>query len=505
MNLNLTILKDYLPSSLHCRIYGEFQDKLVCSRPLLCDAGTALQAGNTYLLPSELLPFIKPCRDCSIICVGNPVPFNWQESGVSILQIDSPLAFSEVFNEVCCVYNYFDQWETLLRNELEKQVDFEIKNILKLGAELFQNTINVIDHSLYIILKADWQKEGQGKEVLCISNGPYMMNPDSTEMVKNACNLERRISIPYISSVQNSEYRSYCKNLYPLGYFSGCISITEARRPFRDSDFILADYFFSVFQTAFEKHLHGLGATEISTDNSLQKLLNHQTLSPEEQQQLSISEQEVLYCFKLKETNKTSCMPKEYMHASLCTFVPQVLISTIYHQNIIGLLKIDKEAEPERTFLSFANMLDRMNYCAGISNSFSDFKHFDECIIQADYCLNHGSRTLNYFTDHIIPFFLQECTARMSKELLTNEALHRVMAYDARKNTEYLHTLQVYLEHEMEITPTAQALFIHRSSLLKRLKKLTALLYDNDLNDSDTRLYYRLWFALGRSDSEVVL
>ena len=48
---------------------------------------------------------------------------------------------------------------------------------------------------------------------------------------------------------------------------------------------------------------------------------------------------------------------------------------------------------------------------------------------------------------------------RIPRELLTTEALRRVIAYDARKNTEYLHTLQVYLENEMNITPTAQALF----------------------------------------------
>lgn len=35
MNLNLTILKDYLPPELQTRLYGEAQDKLVCSRPFI--------------------------------------------------------------------------------------------------------------------------------------------------------------------------------------------------------------------------------------------------------------------------------------------------------------------------------------------------------------------------------------------------------------------------------------------------------------------------------------
>ncbi len=188
-------------------------------------------------------------------------------------------------------------------------------------------------------------------------------------------------------------------------------------------------------------------------------------------------------------------MPKEYMHAALYSFVPQILTSTIYHQHIIGLLKIPKQEGSSRTFLSFKDMLERMNYCAGISNSFSRLEQLDECLIQADYSLQNSTQTLNFFTNNIVSFLLHECTTRISRELLTAEALRRVIAYDARKNTEYLHTLQVYLENEMNITPTAQALFIHRSSLIKRLNKLTDLLQDN-LSDPKTKLYYRLWFEL---------
>lgn len=43
-------------------------------------------------------------------------------------------------------------------------------------------------------------------------------------------------------------------------------------------------------------------------------------------------------------------MPKEYMHAALYSFVPQILTSTIYHQHIIGLLKIPKQEGSSRTF-----------------------------------------------------------------------------------------------------------------------------------------------------------
>lgn len=382
-----------------------------------------------------------------------------------------------------------------LHKELEKQADFDIKNILRLGGELFQNQLNVIDHSLSVILETVWKPDSYGHKKLYINDTPYVFCPDITESIKNVCNLERRISVPYISSLQNKNFRSYCNNLYPLGYFTGCISLSETEHPFRDSDFALADYFFAIFQTAFEKHLRTVHTLETFENNALYKLLHHQPLTPDEQNTLTISDTEVFYCFTLQETNKTSCMPKEYMHAALYSFMPQILISTFYHHKIVGLLKFSMAEDSSKTFFCFKDMLERMNYCAGISNSFSNLKHLDESIVQADYSLKSNSQTLNFFTGNITSFLCHECTARMSKELLTTEALRRVISYDARKNTEYLHTLQVYLENEMNITPTANALFIHRSSLIKRLNKLTELLQDN-LTDPKTRLYYRLWFAL---------
>lgn len=45
------------------------------------------------------------------------------------------------------------------------------------------------------------------------------------------------------------------------------------------------------------------------------------------------------------------------------------------------------------------------------------------------------------------------------------------MEQDARRGTEYVRTLYVYLCNEMAIVHTAQALYIHRSSLLKRLER----------------------------------
>ena len=78
-----------------------------------------------------------------------------------------------------------------------------------------------------------------------------------------------------------------------------------------------------------------------------------------------------------------------------------------------------------------------------------------------------------------------------------SEGLKALREHDRLKGSEYLRTLDLYLQNEMSVTRTSQALFIHRSSLLKRLDKIQRLL-NQDLSDPDTRLYFRICLALLR-------
>ena len=75
------------------------------------------------------------------------------------------------------------------------------------------------------------------------------------------------------------------------------------------------------------------------------------------------------------------------------------------------------------------------------------------------------------------------------------QGLKNLRAYDQAKGSEHVRTLELYLQNECNVTRTAHNLHIHRSSLLKRLDKIKAML-DDDLEDSNHRLYYRLCLAL---------
>jgi DNA-binding PucR family transcriptional regulator len=72
--------------------------------------------------------------------------------------------------------------------------------------------------------------------------------------------------------------------------------------------------------------------------------------------------------------------------------------------------------------------------------------------------------------------------------------LLRLKAHDSHASSEYWRTLRVYLESAMNVTLTAKKLYLNRSTLHQRLKRIEKLL-ELDLKDPYNRLY--ILFGIG--------
>ena len=217
---------------------------------------------------------------------------------------------------------------------------------------MFQNDISVTDHTLQVILRGRSETDRSGHTRISVIDEPHSIGLEYTERIKNVCHLERNITVPYISSMENSSIRSYCYNLYPQGHFTGCVSITELLHPFRDSDFVLADFYFSYFHKAFEKYLQSFHAAEQISVTVIRKLLDKLPMTAEEKKAIALKKDEKYICFKLQERIETHFMPMDYMHALLCTFFPDQIFTVIRHEQIIGFMKISSSvSSPDPLFI----------------------------------------------------------------------------------------------------------------------------------------------------------
>lgn len=171
------------------------------------------------------------------------------------------------------------------------------------------------------------------------------------------------------------------------------------------------------------------------------------------------------------------------------------ILCTLFCSQIVGLIKI-KDNDPTVVFERLHHVAAKMGYQAGISNAFTDLRKIKAYYQQACYAADHASltgeqRNFRLFRDETLSYMVSNCTAELPPETILPEDLIHLARLDAQKGSEYIKTLDTYLKHEMNVSKTADALFIHRSSLTKRLEKIEGLLY-HDLKDPDDRLLLRL-------------
>lgn len=499
MKLNLEIIHSELAKRYTTKAHGIESRKLIFRRPLLYEPGTQMCPGELYILRGRDFPKNEPVPGTGIICVGDRIPSAWFTGDTQILFLQEDTNVITVFNETNHIFERFDQWNEQLRDELEKESDFDIRKILILGSQMLENPFSVAGQMLQTLFSVTFQVDSSGKPHFSIlDRQPDHLPISYTEQIKQVCGLERSLTVPFLSSVDLKNQQSYCCNLFSMGYFVGCVSVSTFYRPFQDRDYPIADHFFAYFQKAFFKYLRDNTQAQTPAAVAMQKLLLREPMSPEEAALFRLDQDESWLFFKLKERKGRKYLPKDYMYGTLNALMPQNIYVSMFHKEIVGLIRLRQD--DTQTLESFRALLDRMDYFAGLSNFFLETDRIYDYLLQAHYVVEHfadhpGEKTLYFFQDRTLDYLLNACTAEMAAQSLIARSILCLADHDKKKGTEYVKTLDIYLRNEMSITKTADALFIHRTSLMKRLDKIQRLMND-DLSDPDRRLYYRLCLAL---------
>ena len=71
---------------------------------------------------------------------------------------------------------------------------------------------------------------------------------------------------------------------------------------------------------------------------------------------------------------------------------------------------------------------------------------------------------------------LQRALSEKEQEQIYEETIACLDRYDHENNTDFLYTLEKYMENNYSVVQTAEELFIHRNTMTGRLNKITELL-----------------------------
>lgn len=502
MRLNLDILAAWLPEQWRIKQFGSGLRELTLARPRLYEPGVAIQADTLYLTRAEMLPAAPPEVSCSFVCIGRKIPKQYLTAGLPILQLPDTVSLTEVYNRVQEIYDKFDTWDSHLRDELEIDVDFDIRQLLLLASGFLRRGVNVVDSNLQrLFLRISIRRLALPLSISTVPC-PWSITKES----KRSAHLSASSASPIRQRwILTGEHTAKSLRLRPV------LRLHLHQRIWPSLPAVGVPghgALFSCFQRAYFIYLRAFGRQENAALSALRKVLGGRALTDAEQQELTLDPQEAWLLFELREHKNERAFPVDYMYATLSAAFPQKVYAVIFHEKIVGLLRTSR-SEPfvHQAIDEFAEAVFRMGYCVGLSNPFTALHQAPEYLPQASYALaqtHDAGQKLSFFRDHVLPCMLDACLNELPVESLLTQGLRALIDHDRQKNSEYLHTLDLYLQNETSVSRTAEALFIHRSSLLKRLNKIYRLL-GSTLNTPEERLYLRLCLELLQRTNREVL
>ena len=139
------------------------------------------------------------------------------------------------------------------------------------------------------------------------------------------------------------------------------------------------------------------------------------------------------------------------------------------------------------------SFLAENRFCAGESSVFREITELkersEEAAKAAGYAVSEAGRILS-FRDVLLPYALSVLREHADRDP-EHPALRILTEYDRKHEADLTQTLRVFLRENCSYTAAARTLFIHRSTLIYRMEKITELTRI-DLSDPEERFLLQL-------------
>ena len=283
-------------------------------------------------------------------------------------------------------------------------------------------------------------------------------------------------------------------NIYIYGQYAATLSIACRLRAFRKSDFILLGYLGEKIKSAFQRHSKLIDRHVLALEKIVNDLLN---CLPVDESRIhyaldtSAEKSHKFYCFTLMMPEKAYGMPTEY----ICQVIKNLLsgcFSVEHDFSIVSFVSFMDNNYYEESIKKLEKFLNEMNFQAGISNVFEDLVNARYYFRQASCAINMGrlldSERLTYkFSEYVLSYMVQQSAGEFPVEFVCPEGLIKLKKGDF-STVDYWQTLCVYVRNGMNAVQTAKDLFLHRSTVLHRLSRISQIL-QMDLNDYEHLQY----------------
>lgn len=417
-------------------------------------------------------------------------------------------------NHICCpgqadeiildfvleVFSEFQQREQLIDQLVYRGAD--LQELCQLGARLLENPVCIHDDWFMMIAMSQGLEQVMPPEYVTSSTKgfiPRMILDDfrhDSEYLETYSHRNAQIW----QSTEETPASLYV-NLWDGTVYQGRLLVIQHNRPFKQSDFILAEVLTQRAMFLLNRQRLGQRQSIQSMDDVVFTLLQGKQLDPADLNQLmsmlNWKKNDRFLCIRIRnQQSEGKTVMEHVLHSDLFRIFPEAYILFAGHEQCV-LLNLTREPVSAAVIRYRLAPLCR-DYClyAGISSPVSDIRELHLSYYQANVALEQAFRLRSEkwmlsFSDCAMEHILEKIDSELPAWTLVSPDLLAVLDHDRQKGTQYFETLRAYLLNERDIPKTAEKLIIHRTTLLYRLKKIQSLMHV-DLEDPWQRLYLTL-------------
>lgn len=483
-------------------------------RPFFLEGSIRTEKEHIYIVTEEMLvgKSFNITEGMWIFC-GNscpkdlPEPYIWINEICNTSEESGKYLAGCVFNSVQMIFENCENWENSLKKQILEGGD--LQKMLQISSEFLQNPLLVMGLDFTLLGQAGTEAMPE-KYCLYHEDGIDIDHMNSLQQSEEYRKMENsRKTELFPGSI--SGVRSLNHNIYP-GERKICrVVMREWNRSFTDGDYCLME----ILADCLELMLSHSNILEEEDEISkiFEKLLSDRTADyMEMSHRLSVqgwSSHHMYLCLILQLTylNQNNLSTN-----AICHYIKKQFpysCSFLFQGEIVTFFDLTLLEQDEDKIGSILTYFIRDSYLkAGYSRVVRGHMYFRRQFIQARTALDVGGRKkpylwIHHFDQVALTYIIEQVTRRLPASMICHTGLLKLREVDAQGQSEYMRTLKIYLEQNLNATRSAEELFIHRSTFLYRLEKIKEIL-QSELDDPDEIFYLNLSFRLLEQENEEI-
>ena len=494
MKLTAELIFDCLQEQFDV-IYARSSNKnTVVGRPLFYDSDCSCSGHICILPPDDFIP--KNLGNGVYVSIGE-LACDLPDPNVELLTIMESVTANHLFNALQSIFDYYDEWENSLNKIVEENKGYP--ELIQTSARYLDCAISLVDADFSVIAitskDADTFRDPDNKISTTIM-GDLITDP------KFGHGLQKDGIFEFNSGVD--EFISH--NIKKDGRYLGRVTLIYNKSKSKGSYIYLLRHL--VLKLGVLLKISGTFLVNNESLSSLHEILiGFLNSTPLESQFVSFKLKENGWSYDDKyilirlqpefrhewQLHATYLIPHlERLWPGACAVEKDAYVAVLLNLDIYNAKSRKNFFQDLAVFLRDGLLL------AGISRPFHGLDRLASYYRQTELAVTFG-REVNpmywyyRFDDYVLLCLLKLGTMNFTPEQVCSNALLDLIKYDQDNNTEYYKTLRTFYHNKFNYTHAAESLYIHRTTLIKRIERIVQLTQLN-LEDPDGNLYIELSF-----------